>query len=83
MVILTMKELSRESLSAEEGAEKPSRKVNIKLKAVCCVKIFIVVTMGFLRPTKMLTLLQENLAVFTSVTGMFLGVHGSLVPVSA
>ena len=76
MVILFMREPSREPES-DPGVERvPTRKANGRLIAVCYVTIFVAMTMGFLLPTKMPTYLQESLAVSTSVTGLFLGVHG-------
>lgn len=52
MVILTIRKLSRENLSVEEGAESLSRKVDIRLITVCCVTIFVVMTWGFYCPPR-------------------------------
>ena len=75
MVLLTMKEPRRD---VHDPAEKivPERKANKRLLMICYVTIFVAMTMAFLLPTKMPTYLQTELAVSTSVTGLFLGVHG-------
>ena len=75
MVLLTMKEPRREALDPAERAV-PERKANKRLLTICYVTIFVAMTMAFLLPTKMPTYLQTELAVSTSVTGLFLGVHG-------
>ena len=75
MVLLTMKEPRRD---VHDPAERivPERKANKRLLMICYVTIFVAMTMAFLLPTKMPTYLQTELAVSTSVTGLFLGVHG-------
>ena len=75
MVLLTMKEPRREALDPAERTV-PERKANKRLLTICYVTIFVAMTMAFLLPTKMPTYLQTELAVSTSVTGLFLGVHG-------
>ena len=75
MVLLTMKEPRREALDPAERAV-PERKANKRLLTICYITIFVAMTMAFLLPTKMPTYLQTELAVSTSVTGLFLGVHG-------
>ena len=75
MVLLTMKEPRRD---VHDPAERivPERTANKRLLMICYVTIFVAMTMAFLLPTKMPTYLQTELAVSTSVTGLFLGVHG-------
>ncbi len=75
MVILTMREPAREPVE-KQVAREPARKANKNLLVVCYVTIFVVMTMAFLLPTKMPTYLQTELGVSTSVTGLFLGIHG-------
>ena len=75
MVLLTMKEPRREAIDPAERTV-PERKANKRLLTICYITIFVAMTMAFLLPTKMPTYLQTELAVSTSVTGLFLGVHG-------
>ena len=75
MVLLTMKEPRRDEQGPADRVV-PERKVNKRLLTICYVTIFVAMTMAFLLPTKMPTYLQTELAVSTSVTGLFLGVHG-------
>ena len=75
MVLLSMREPSRSDPGSGERRE-PERRANGRLLLICYATIFIAMTMAFLLPTKMPTYLQTELAVSTSVTGLFLGVHG-------
>ena len=75
MVLLTMREPQRED-HGSMGRITPERKANKRLLTICYITIFVAMTMAFLLPTKMPTYLQTELAVSTSVTGLFLGVHG-------
>ena len=75
MVLLTMKEPRRDEQGPADRVV-PERKANKRLLTICYVTIFVAMTMAFLLPTKMPTYLQTELAVSTSVTGLFLGVHG-------
>lgn len=75
MVLLTMREPQRED-HGSMGRITPERKANKRLLTICYIIIFVAMTMAFLLPTKMPTYLQTELAVSTSVTGLFLGVHG-------
>ena len=75
MVLLTMKEPRRDEQGPVDRVV-PERKANKRLLTICYVTIFVAMTMAFLLPTKMPTYLQTELAVSTSVTGLFLGVHG-------
>ena len=75
MVLLTMREPQRED-HGSMGRITPERKANKWLLTICYITIFVAMTMAFLLPTKMPTYLQTELAVSTSVTGLFLGVHG-------
>ena len=75
MVLLTMREPQREDHGSMERIT-PERKANKRLLTICYITIFVAMTMAFLLPTKMPTYLQTELAVSTSVTGLFLGVHG-------
>ena len=75
MVLLTMREPQRED-HGSMGRIIPERKANKRLLTICYITIFVAMTMAFLLPTKMPTYLQTELAVSTSVTGLFLGVHG-------
>lgn len=75
MVILTMREPEVPQV-APEIREVPVRKSNKNLLMVCYITIFVAMTMAFLLPTKMPTYLQMELGVSTSITGLFLGVHG-------
>ena len=75
MVLLSMREPSRPDPGSGERRE-PERRANGRLLLICYATIFIAMTMAFLLPTKMPTYLQTELAVSTSVTGLFLGVHG-------
>lgn len=75
MVLLTMREPKRD-VPEDVARVVPERKANGRLLAVCYATIFIAMTMAFLLPTKMPTYLQTELAVTTSATGLFLGVHG-------
>ena len=76
MVILTMREPMRDSPGDEGARDEPVRSIDRRLVTVCYITIFIAMTMAFLLPTKMPTDLQASLGVSTSVTGLFLGVHG-------
>ena len=75
MVLLTMKEPRRDEQGTADRVV-PERKANKRLLTICYITIFVAMTMAFLLPTKMPTYLQTELAVSTSVTGLFLGVHG-------
>ena len=75
MVLLTMKEPRRDEQGPADRVV-PERKANKRLLTICYITIFVAMTMAFLLPTKMPTYLQTELAVSTSVTGLFLGVHG-------
>ena len=75
MVLLTMREPQKED-HGSMGRITPERKANKRLLTICYITIFVAMTMAFLLPTKMPTYLQTELAVSTSVTGLFLGVHG-------
>ena len=75
MVLLTMREPQIED-HGSMGRITPERKANKRLLTICYITIFVAMTMAFLLPTKMPTYLQTELAVSTSVTGLFLGVHG-------
>ena len=75
MVLLTLREPQRED-HGSMGRITPERKANKRLLTICYITIFVAMTMAFLLPTKMPTYLQTELAVSTSVTGLFLGVHG-------
>lgn len=75
LVILTMREPEAPQV-APEIRETPVRKSNKNLLMVCYITIFVAMTMAFLLPTKMPTYLQMELGVSTSITGLFLGVHG-------
>lgn len=75
LVILTMREPEAPQV-APEIRETPVRKSNKNLLIVCYITIFVAMTMAFLLPTKMPTYLQLELGVSTSITGLFLGVHG-------
>ena len=76
MVILTMREPMRDAPGDEGARDEPVRSIDRRLVTVCYITIFIAMTMAFLLPTKMPTYLQTSLGVSTSVTGLFLGVHG-------
>ena len=75
MVLLTMREPQRED-HGSMWRITPERKANKRLLTICYITIFVAMTMAFLLPTKMPPYLQTELAVSTSVTGLFLGVHG-------
>ena len=75
LVILTMREPEAPQV-VPEIRETPVRKSNKNLLIVCYITIFVAMTMAFLLPTKMPTYLQLELGVSTSITGLFLGVHG-------
>ena len=75
MVLLSMREPSRSDPGSGERRE-PERRANGRILLICYATLFIAMTMAFLLPTKMPTYLQTELAVSTSVTGLFLGVHG-------
>lgn len=75
MVLLTMREPQRDA-PEDTVRREPERKADGRLLVICYLTIFIAMTMAFLLPTKMPTYLQTELAVSTSVTGLFLGVHG-------
>ena len=75
MVLFTMKEPRRDEQGPADRVV-PERKANKRLLTICYITIFVAMTMAFLLPTKMPTYLQTELAVSTSVTGLFLGVHG-------
>lgn len=75
MAILTMREPQAPHITVDVR-EAPARKSNKNLLIVCYITIFVAMTMAFLLPTKMPTYLQTELAVSTSVTGLFLGIHG-------
>ena len=75
MVLLTMREPQRDA-PEDTVRREPERKADGRLLVICYLTIFIAMTMAFLLPTKMPTYLQTSLGVSTSVTGLFLGVHG-------